>query len=115
MFDQMWDEVVAGPQPDRGLGKLRKLATFSGRDGQEGSSGNSLSISVPSSPTTPGTPTNTSPTAARKDNVWRSVFNPGSNPATRDHGSNRFDKPSNPGSPTVYDWMYSGDSRNKYR
>ncbi|XP_024984490.1 dormancy-associated protein 1-like isoform X2 [Cynara cardunculus var. scolymus] len=108
----MWDEVVAGPQPNRGLGKLRKLATFNGLDG---SSSNSGSISVPSSPTTPGTPTNTSPTAARKDNVWRSVFNPGSNPATRDIGSNRFDKPNNPGSPTIYDWMYSGASRSKYR
>ncbi|KAD3337879.1 hypothetical protein E3N88_33400 [Mikania micrantha] len=28
----MWDDVVAGPQPDRGLGKLRKLATFAGRE-----------------------------------------------------------------------------------
>ncbi|KAJ0791554.1 putative dormancy/auxin associated protein [Helianthus annuus] len=58
---------------------------------------------MPSSPTTPGTPTSTSPTGARKDNVWRSVFNPGSNSATKDIGSKRFDN-TNPGSPTVYDW-----------
>ncbi|XP_071720964.1 dormancy-associated protein 1-like [Rutidosis leptorrhynchoides] len=113
VFGQMWDEVVAGPQPNRGLGKLRKLATTSGRE--EGSSSQVGSISAPTSPTTPGTPTNMSPTAAaRKDNVWRSVFNPGSNSATKDIGSKRFDN-SNPGSPTVYDWLYSGDSRSKYR
>ncbi|KAI3740702.1 hypothetical protein L2E82_31173 [Cichorium intybus] len=108
----MWDEVVAGPQPSRGLGKLRKLSTSTARE--EGSSMQPQSPSMPSSPTTPGTPSNMSPTA-RKDNVWRSVFNPGSNSATREAGSNRFDKPSQPGSPTVYDWMYSGESRNKYR
>ncbi|KAM0052004.1 putative dormancy/auxin associated protein [Helianthus debilis subsp. tardiflorus] len=112
LFDQMWDEVVAGPQPNRGLGKLRKLTTFSGRE--EGSSSHPGSLSMPSSPTTPGTPTSTSPTGVRKDNVWRSVFNPGSNSATKDIGSKRFDN-TNPGPPTVYDWLYSGDSRSKYR
>ncbi|KAL7618682.1 dormancy-associated protein 1 [Lactuca sativa] len=113
MFNKMWDEVVAGPQPSHGLSKLRKLSTNAQ---EEGSGIQPQSSSMPSSPTTPGTPNNTSPTAGgRKENVWRSVFNPGSNSATRDIGSNRFDKPSSPGSPTVYDWMYSGDSRNKYR
>lgn len=61
------------------------------------------SLSMPSSPSTPGTPTNMSPTAAKRDNVWRSVFNPGSNSATRNVGSDYFDKPQ-PNSPTVYDW-----------
>lgn len=62
---------------------------------------------MPHSPTTPGTPTTPSPTgAARKDNVWRSVFNPGSNLATKGVGSNYFDKPSTVGSPTVYDWYF---------
>lgn len=27
MFNKMWDEVVAGPQPSHGLSKLRKLST----------------------------------------------------------------------------------------
>lgn len=27
LLDKMWDDVVAGPQPDRGLGKLRKIST----------------------------------------------------------------------------------------
>lgn len=51
----------------------------------------------------PGTPT-TTPGSARKDNVWRSVFHPGSNIATKGRGTNLFDKPSHPNSPTVYDW-----------
>lgn len=24
MLDKLWDDVVAGPQPDRGLGRLRR-------------------------------------------------------------------------------------------
>lgn len=54
------------------------------------------------SPATPVTPT-TPFTAARKDNVWRSVFNPGRNFATKTIGAEVFDKPQ-PNSPTVYDW-----------
>ena len=28
LLDQLWDDTVAGPRPDRGLGKLRKQSTF---------------------------------------------------------------------------------------
>ncbi|TQD93759.1 hypothetical protein C1H46_020658 [Malus baccata] len=31
LLDQLWDDTVAGPQPDSGLGKLRKYKTFSFR------------------------------------------------------------------------------------
>ncbi|PIN26690.1 hypothetical protein CDL12_00557 [Handroanthus impetiginosus] len=31
LLDQLWDDTVAGPRPDSGLGKLRKHATFSAR------------------------------------------------------------------------------------
>ncbi len=63
------------------------------------------SMTMPASPGTPSTPiTPTTPVAARKDNVWRSVFNPGSNLATKRLGAHQiFDKPE-PNSPTVYDW-----------
>ena len=27
LLEKLWDDVLAGPQPDRGLGKLRKLTT----------------------------------------------------------------------------------------
>lgn len=71
-----------------------------GGGGGEGSSKYLRSLSMPASPTTPTTP---SPTAARKDNVWRSVFHPGSNLATKTIGADYFDRPQ-PNSPTVYDW-----------
>ncbi|XP_012088985.1 dormancy-associated protein homolog 3 isoform X1 [Jatropha curcas] len=31
LLDQLWDDTVAGPPPDNGLGKLRKHSTFSFR------------------------------------------------------------------------------------
>ncbi|GFP79149.1 hypothetical protein PHJA_000058400 [Phtheirospermum japonicum] len=31
LLDQLWDDTVAGPQPESGLGKLRKHSTFSFR------------------------------------------------------------------------------------
>lgn len=64
------------------------------------------STSMPASPATPSTPiTPTTPgSVPRRDNVWRSVFNPGSNLATKTLGAHQmFDKPE-PNSPTVYDW-----------
>uniref|UniRef100_A0A2N9H0C5 Uncharacterized protein n=1 Tax=Fagus sylvatica TaxID=28930 RepID=A0A2N9H0C5_FAGSY len=33
LLDQLWDDTVAGPRPDNGLGKLRKHSTFSFRSG----------------------------------------------------------------------------------
>lgn len=69
-------------------------------DGGEGEG--SMRVSVPGTPATPTTPT--TPTSGRKvDNVWRSVFHPGSNSATKTIGAEMFDKPL-PNSPTVYDW-----------
>ncbi|KAJ0797814.1 putative dormancy/auxin associated protein [Helianthus annuus] len=111
----MWDEVVAGPEPDHGLTNLRRVSTMSEKGGEGSSSKFQKSLSMPKSPTTPGTPTTPSPTAARKENVWRSVFNPGSNLATKGIGSNYFDKPETAKSPTVYDWLYSGETRSKHR
>lgn len=87
--------------------------------GGEGSSSKyqrSLSMpggSNPGTPTTPGTPSTPS-SAAKKENVWRSVFHPGSNIATKGIGAEIFDKP-HPNSPTVYDWLYSGETRSKHR
>ncbi|KAM7279334.1 hypothetical protein ACFE04_006468 [Oxalis oulophora] len=31
LLDQLWDDTVAGPQPENGLGKLRKQSTFNFR------------------------------------------------------------------------------------
>ncbi|KAL1567390.1 auxin-repressed 12.5 kDa protein-like [Salvia divinorum] len=113
LLDHLWDDVVAGPQPERGLKHLKKVYTkpLNIKDiGVEGSSKYQRSLSMPASPVTPGTP---SPTTVRKDNVWRSVFHPGSNIATKTVGANYFDRPE-PNSPTVYDWLYSGETRSKH-
>ncbi|KAL7102860.1 hypothetical protein ACP275_08G144800 [Erythranthe tilingii] len=120
LLDHLWDDVVAGPQPERGLKHLKKVYTqplnIKGLlDVGEGSSKFQKPLSMPASPVTPGTPTTPSPTAAaRKDNVWRSVFHPGSNLATKTIGTDYFDKPQ-PNSPTVYDWLYSGETRSKHQ
>ena len=117
LLDKIWDDVMAGPHPERGLEKLRKIPTpLNIKDEGEGSSiQRSLSMPAsPATPVTPMTPTTPSPTAARKDNVWRSVFHPGSNIATKRIGAEMFDKP-HPNSPTVYDWLYSAETRSKHR
>ncbi|KAH7675546.1 Dormancy/auxin associated protein [Dioscorea alata] len=122
LLDKLWDDVLAGPSPDKGLGKLRKLSTKptlskdGGEQGESSSSGKfQRSMSMPGTPATPTTPvTPTTPSSARKVNVWRSVFNPGSNLATKTLGSDLFDKPQ-PNSPTVYDWLYSGETRSNHR
>ncbi|KAK8504018.1 hypothetical protein V6N13_092753 [Hibiscus sabdariffa] len=107
LLEKLWDDVVAGPQPERGLGRLRKITTA-----QPSSSKDETSpMTIPAAPVTPTTPT--TPVSARKDNVWRSVFHPGSNLATKGIGAEVFDKPQ-PNSPTVYDWLYSGDTRSKH-
>ncbi|XP_054777898.1 dormancy-associated protein 1 [Prosopis cineraria] len=115
LLEKLWDDVVAGPQPDQGLGRLRKVIATQPLTVKEEGEGSKTqrSLSMPATPTTPTTPT--TPLSARKvDNVWRSVFNPGSNLATKTIGAQKFDKPL-PNSPTVYDWLYSGETRSKHR
>ncbi|XAR59170.1 hypothetical protein NMG60_11014850 [Bertholletia excelsa] len=118
LLDKLWDDVMAGPHPDRGLGKLRKInpktLTVQAVDGGGESSKFQRSLSMPSTPMTPTTPTTPSPTGARKENVWRSVFHPGSNLATKKIGAAVFDKPE-PNTPSVYDWLYSAETRSKHR
>ncbi|KAL4556253.1 hypothetical protein LXL04_038898 [Taraxacum kok-saghyz] len=36
LLDQFWDDTVAGPRPEKGLGKLRKQSTFSSRSSDSG-------------------------------------------------------------------------------
>ncbi|RRT54692.1 hypothetical protein B296_00027965, partial [Ensete ventricosum] len=76
------------------------------------------SMSMPQTPTTPVTPTSANAQTPRHD-VWRSVFNPGSNAANKSLGADLFDKPQ-PNSPTVYDWyqivsLYSGETKSTHR
>ncbi|XP_077221529.1 dormancy-associated protein 1-like [Tasmannia lanceolata] len=118
LLDKLWDDVLAGPHPDHGLDQLRRVTTKPlaiMRDELDGSKKFQRSVSMPGTPGTPTTPvTPNSPSTSRKDNVWRSVFNPGSNLATKKIGAHVFDKPQ-PNSPTVYDWLYSGDTKSTHR
>ncbi|MBL2068838.1 hypothetical protein ELI68_30210, partial [Klebsiella pneumoniae] len=113
-MEGLWDDVVAGPHPEYGLGDFKKKFTTKPliiKDVEGEGSSYQRSLSMPASPATPGTPvTPTAPLSARKENVWRSVFHPGSNLATKTIGSQVFDKPLS-NSPTVYDWLYSGETR----
>ncbi|XP_009598529.1 dormancy-associated protein 1-like isoform X2 [Nicotiana tabacum] len=113
-----WDEVMAGPHPTTRTRSGLSINT-GGEGGERSSKYYQRSLSMPGSPATPGTPvtpTTPSPTAAtKKENVWRSVFHPGSNIATKRIGAEMFDKPSHPNSPTVYDWLYSGETRSKHQ
>ncbi|KAF9589684.1 hypothetical protein IFM89_027212 [Coptis chinensis] len=113
LLDKLWDDVIGGAHPDHGLGKLRKVTPkpIVLKDDEGQSSKYQRSLSIPASPATPVTPV--TPSTPKKENVWRSVFHPGSNIATRSIGSNVFDKPE-PNSPTVYDWLYSGETRSKH-
>uniref|UniRef100_M1CAU7 Drm3 n=1 Tax=Solanum tuberosum TaxID=4113 RepID=M1CAU7_SOLTU len=45
LLDKLWDDTVAGPLPDSGLGKLRKYSTFSPRS----NSGKESEVSTPRS------------------------------------------------------------------
>ncbi|XP_061371451.1 dormancy-associated protein 1-like isoform X2 [Gastrolobium bilobum] len=110
LLEKLWDDVVAGPQPEHGLGRLRKITSSQPLSIKDEGSMSHGTMSMPGTPTTP-----TTPVSARKvDSVWRSVFHPGSNSATKSIGAEMFDKPL-PNSPTVYDWLYSGDTRSKHR
>ncbi|KAL0693042.1 hypothetical protein Bca4012_060222 [Brassica carinata] len=112
VLENLWDDVVAGPQPEaRGRGHLRRISTgLTSLNSTKEATMVGGSASLPASPTTPATPG-----SGRKVDVWRSVFHPASNVTTREIGANIFDKPSHPNSPTVYDWMYSSETRSKHR
>jgi hypothetical protein len=66
--------------------------------------------------TPPASPSLASPSSytKEKDNIWRSVFHPGQNKIMRKVGSDKFDK-AQPNAPSVYDWLYSANSKSEYR
>jgi hypothetical protein len=141
MLGKLWDDVAGGSPPDKGMKQLRKLSSGNNArfpdvptdvaerqsrspnvaikkplrmgmldvDNHEGSP-SSLGSTPPASPSTASPST----FSREKDNVWRSVFHPGQNKVMRHVGSDKFDK-AQPNSPSVYDWMYSGDTKSEYR
>ncbi|CAN6298761.1 unnamed protein product [Urochloa humidicola] len=114
MLEKLWDDVVAGPHPETGLEKLRKATTSRPLVIDKDAAADGASYKrTQSTPATPGTPSSTTPRGGN-NNVWRSVFHPGSNLATKSMGANLFDRPQ-PNSPTVYDWLYSDETRSSHR
>lgn len=71
----------------------------------------SLSSTPPASPSMAASPSTYS---REKDNIWRSVFHPGQNKVMRKIGSDKFDK-AQANAPTVYDWLYSSETKSEYR
>uniref|UniRef100_A0A0E0LVI3 Uncharacterized protein n=1 Tax=Oryza punctata TaxID=4537 RepID=A0A0E0LVI3_ORYPU len=82
LLDQLWDETVAGPRPDSGLGKLRNS-------------------SVPSSPASaPDSPFASATTP--KGDSWRRFRR---KPKTAADAVPEAAAAVGPRSPTVYDWV----------
>ncbi|CAD6245361.1 unnamed protein product [Miscanthus lutarioriparius] len=102
LLDQLWDETVAGPRPDSGLGRLRNITIARPPSLSVDASprAESYSSSVPSSPaSTPDSPFATATTP--KADGWRrfrrkTKVSDGPEPAV------------GPRSPTVYDWFVLG-------
>ncbi|KAH9665392.1 auxin-repressed protein [Citrus sinensis] len=78
---KLWDETLAGPTPDSGLGKLRK--NLSGDPGSP-----SGSCSSPRTPLTPGTPPGDFKRFTRRKPLAQAL-----------------EERAEPRSPTVYDWI----------
>ncbi|KAM2436915.1 hypothetical protein EV1_014017 [Malus domestica] len=80
LLEKLWDDIVVGPQPKRGLGRLRKVSpkSLNVKEGEGKLSKLAMSMS-PRTPETPDTPVS----AHAKDNVWKSVFHRGSNLASK--------------------------------
>ncbi|KAK3133410.1 hypothetical protein QOZ80_6AG0536220 [Eleusine coracana subsp. coracana] len=130
LLDQLWDDTVAGPRPDSGLGKLRKYASFSPSSSSssvsaaasapaEGvpavtrsitmlrppaltvTSPRSESSSAPSSPASAGPDSPFAAATTPKGEGWKKLRRMGRRMAAADGA----EPPGTPRSPTVYDWV----------
>ncbi|KQJ90368.1 dormancy-associated protein homolog 3 [Brachypodium distachyon] len=125
LLDQLWDDTVAGPRPESGLGKLRKYASFSPSSTAAAappadapavtrsitilrppalsvpSAGSEAGGSAPSSPASvPDSPFGTARTP--RGDGWSKLRRKG-----RMAAADGMDaaSPGTPRSPTVYDWV----------
>ncbi|KAM3207201.1 hypothetical protein ACQJBY_062425 [Aegilops geniculata] len=123
LIDQLWDDTVAGPRPDHGLGRLRKYSSFSpsssaapAADAQPTvtrsitiarpqclSAPSGESTSLPSTPASaPDSPFAADSSSTPRVDGWR-AFRRKSNMANVDVV--REEATVGPRSPTVYDWV----------
>lgn len=128
LLDQLWDDTVAGPRPDHGLGKLRKYASFSPSSTTAASgAAPSTDVAAPAvtrsitilrppalSVTSPRSESGSAPSSPAS--VPDSPFGTATTP--RGEGWSKFRRkgrmaadgmdaasPGTPRSPTVYDWV----------
>ncbi|KAJ3704898.1 hypothetical protein LUZ61_008603 [Rhynchospora tenuis] len=125
LLDHLWDETVAGPQPDSGLGKLRKLSSFSPTSSSswsttggtapaltrsltflrtatspQGFGADSGAGSEPASPASvPSSPSPLSPSTPTPTSEWRSARR------KQRAMAESTEAVIQPRSPTVYDWV----------
>jgi len=134
LLDQLWDDTVAGPRPDSGLGKLRKYASFSPSSSSvsaaaaasppaEGAAGavpppvtRSISmlrpsaLSVVTSPRSESSSAPSSPASGAPDSPFGAATTPEGEGWKKLRRKGRMaadgaDAPGTPRSPTVYDWV----------
>lgn len=134
LLDQLWDDTVAGPRPDSGLGKLRKYASFSlsssaaapspTAEGAAAGSGSAppavtrsitmlrpAALSVITSPRSESSsaPSSPSPASGAPDSPFGAATTPKGEGWKKLRRKGRMadggDAPGTPRSPTVYDWV----------
>ncbi|NP_001306024.1 Dormancy-associated 3 [Zea mays] len=126
LLDQLWDDTVAGPRPDSGLGKLRKHASFSPSSAApsptaEGAAPPAVTrsitmlrpaaLSVATSPRSESSsaPSSPSPASGAPDSPFGAATTPRGEGWKKLRRKGRMadgaDAPGTPRSPTVYDWV----------
>lgn len=130
LLDQLWDDTVAGPRPEHGLGRLRKYASFSPSSAAAGTTAApsadvaapavtrsitilrppALSVTSPcsesgsgSAPSSPASVPDSplgTATTPREESGWSKLRRKGRMAADGTDAS-----PGTPRSPTVYDWV----------
>ncbi|KAJ1289810.1 hypothetical protein BS78_02G193300 [Paspalum vaginatum] len=134
LLDQLWDDTVAGPRPDSGLGKLRKYASFSPSSSSSSAPAPSAvppapaaegppppavtrsitmlrpaALSVVTSPRSESSSAPSSPASGAPDSPFGAATTPKGEGWKKLRRKGRMadgaDAPGTPRSPTVYDWV----------
>ncbi|KAF0913949.1 hypothetical protein E2562_025363 [Oryza meyeriana var. granulata] len=129
LLDQLWDDTVAGPRPESGLGKLRKYASFSPSSASTMASPSPTSAAADVAPAVTRSitiirPSALSVTSPRSESSSSAPSSPasvpdspfGSAPTPKGEGWKKLrrraarmadgvDGGGQPRSPTVYDWL----------
>nr|AAL78369.1 putative dormancy-asociated protein [Oryza sativa] len=123
MLEKLWDDVVAGPRPETGLEKLRKAATTRPLSSTKMATARRATDWLQANPsmrrprdavTRCLCPDDGDDDDAAGQQRVEERVPPGEQLRTKSFGANLFDRPQ-PNSPTVYDWLYSDETRSSHR